>query len=58
MKYICSICGYVYEEEDFTLEPEDYVCPLCDAGKEAFEKRDVDLEIQLATNEINQSEGA
>lgn len=53
MEWICNICGYVYDGEDFTKEEIDYVCPLCDAGKEAFEKRDVELEIKLATNEIN-----
>lgn len=52
MKWICNICGYVYDKEDFLQEGDDYLCPLCDAGKEAFEKRDVELEIQMATNEI------
>lgn len=32
--YVCSVCGYVYEGE--TL-PEDYVCPICKHGAEAFE---------------------
>lgn len=31
----CTICGYIYEGE--TL-PEDYICPLCKHGPEAFEK--------------------
>ena len=31
----CTICGYIYEGE--TL-PEDFVCPLCKHGPEAFEK--------------------
>ena len=31
----CTICGYIYEGE--TL-PEDFVCPLCKHGVEAFEK--------------------
>ena len=46
--YVCSVCGYVYQEaqglpsagiapgtrwEDL---PEDWVCPLCGAGKGAF----------------------
>lgn len=48
-KYVCSICGYVYDEsigdpdngiapgtrwEDI---PDDWVCPLCGAGKDQFE---------------------
>jgi len=33
-KYVCSICGYVYEGENL---PKDYVCPLCKHGSEVFE---------------------
>lgn len=40
MKYVCSICGYVYEEEKehrpFSQLPDTWVCPLCGAVKEAF----------------------
>ena len=32
--FVCTVCGYVYEGE--TL-PDDFVCPLCKHGKEAFE---------------------
>ena len=31
----CTICGYIYEGEEL---PEDFVCPLCKHGPEAFEK--------------------
>lgn len=31
----CTICGYVYEGAEL---PEDFVCPLCKHGPEAFEK--------------------
>ena len=49
-KYVCSVCGYIYDEakgdEDLGIEagtkfedlPEDFVCPLCGAGKELFEE--------------------
>ncbi len=41
MKYLCTLCGYVYDESiestPFNELPDDYVCPLCGAGKEAFE---------------------
>ena len=37
MKYECTICGYIYEG-DLTKESDDYVCPECGVGKEAFEK--------------------
>ncbi len=31
----CTICGYIYEGEEL---PEDFICPLCKHGVEAFEK--------------------
>ena len=31
--WVCTVCGYVYEGEEI---PEDYLCPLCNHGKEAF----------------------
>lgn len=40
MKYICQICGYVYDETKeilpFSELPEDWKCPLCGAGKSDF----------------------
>ena len=39
MRYICSICGYVYDEEGnipFEELPEDWKCPLCGAAKADF----------------------
>ena len=40
-KYVCSICGYVYDpaEHDgvaFEDLPEDWVCPRCKKGKDKF----------------------
>ena len=49
-RYVCSVCGYVYDEEAGDPDngiapgtkwedlPEDWVCPLCGAGKENFEE--------------------
>ena len=49
-KYVCQICGYVYDEElgdpdngiapgtKFEDLPEDFVCPLCGVEKENFAK--------------------
>ena len=34
-KWTCTVCGYVYEGDKL---PEDYVCPLCNHGKEVFEE--------------------
>ncbi len=36
-RWVCKICGYVYEGE--TL-PDDYICPLCKHGAEDFEQID------------------
>lgn len=33
-EYICTICGYVYKTEGDL--PDDFKCPLCGAGKDAF----------------------
>ena len=50
VKYRCKVCGYVYDPEkgdpdsgikpgtSFEELPEDWVCPICGAGKEEFEK--------------------
>lgn len=52
MKYICELCGFVYDEEEgmpdegipagtkFEDLPEDWVCPLCGAGKEEFAEQE------------------
>lgn len=42
-KYVCSICGYVYDpvEHDgvaFEDLPDDWTCPRCKQGKEKFNK--------------------
>ena len=48
MKYICNICGFVYDEEigcpdekiasgtAWEKVPDDFVCPLCGVGKDEF----------------------
>lgn len=33
--FICSICGYIYEGD---ILPDDFICPLCKHGAEAFTK--------------------
>ena len=50
MKYICELCGYEYDptkgvpeigiEPGIPFEdlPDDFECPLCGVGKEAFYK--------------------
>ena len=48
MKYICEVCGYIYDEEygdpdsgiakgtKWEDVPKDYICSLCNVGKEHF----------------------
>lgn len=48
MKYECTVCGWIYDEEvgvpeegiapgtKFEDLPEDFACPLCGVGKEDF----------------------
>ena len=47
--YVCLVCGYIYNPEEgdsdagiapgtsFESLPDDWVCPLCGAGKDEFE---------------------
>lgn len=38
-KYICSICGYIYDGDiPFEELPDDYKCPICKQGKDKFVK--------------------
>lgn len=37
-KWVCSICGYVYDgETPFEELPDSYVCPICGVPKNMFE---------------------
>ena len=40
MKYVCNVCGWIYDEVEAGVKwedlPEDFVCPLCSVGKEEF----------------------
>jgi rubredoxin len=49
MKYLCSICGFIYDPEigdpgngieagtEFKDLPDSWVCPVCGAPKDVFE---------------------
>ena len=48
-KYVCTVCGYVYDPEvgdpdsgieagtEFEDISDDWVCPVCGVGKDMFE---------------------
>ncbi len=42
MKYQCDVCQWIYDEEKegvkFEDQPENFVCPICGAGKDMFTK--------------------
>jgi len=50
MKYVCDICGYIYDEAEGAPDngvkpgtkwedvPEDFLCPLCSVSKDEFSK--------------------
>ena len=43
-KYVCDVCGYVYDPEEdsdssgtpFEALPDDWCCPDCGVGKDQF----------------------
>ncbi len=47
-KFVCDVCGYIYDPElgdpdskmpagtSFDALPDSWVCPLCGAGKDNF----------------------
>lgn len=41
-KWECLVCGWIYDESvegiKFEDQPDDYVCPVCGAPKDQFEK--------------------
>ena len=53
MKYVCEVCGWIYDEEEGLPEkgiapgtkfedlPEDFECVLCGVGKGFFNERPV-----------------
>ena len=50
MKYICNLCGYIYDEKTGCPEegisagvlwenvPTEFECPLCGVGKDEFDE--------------------
>lgn len=39
LRWICAVCGYVYDGPDFDDEPDNYICPVCGVPKEMFEQK-------------------
>lgn len=51
-RYVCNVCGYIYDPSEgdpdndvkvgtsFADLPEDWICPVCGAGKDDFSPED------------------
>ncbi len=51
-KYVCTVCGYLYDPQKgdpdndvapgtpFDKVPDSWVCPVCGASKDQFEKEE------------------
>jgi rubredoxin len=62
-KYICTICGYIYDESkgipdagiapgtSWDSLPEDWVCPLCGASKAEFKEEGADNQAPISIAE-------
>ena len=58
-KYVCTVCGYVYDEEKGDPEkgiapgtkwedlPADFECPICGVSKEEFEEKEQTIYVTL-----------
>jgi rubredoxin len=52
MKWRCTVCGYIYDPDEgdpesginpgtsFEELPDDWVCPICGALRDQFEKKE------------------
>ena len=61
-KWECEVCGYVYDPSEgdsdggiapgtaFEDLPDDWVCPVCGAGKDEFKKLQHDAKMICFTN--------
>lgn len=69
MKYVCGICGYIYDDAKESVKfedlPDDWKCPMCGAPKSVFEpmldstnetNNDTKVENNELNNEINNVE--
>lgn len=56
MKYKCTICGHIYDEEKEGVKwedlPEDWKCPLCKAGKDKFVPVEEDEKLEWASEHV------
>jgi glutamate synthase domain-containing protein 2 len=60
MKYECSVCGYIYDEDAESTAwsdlPDDWECPVCGSDKSYFEVKDDSSDTQGAAPEEGKSD--
>lgn len=58
MKYVCQICGYIYDDDKekvpFNDLPNDWKCPLCGAGKSDFKPEESEKKEVKKIEEIDE----
>ncbi|MGN1406691.1 MAG: rubredoxin-like domain-containing protein [Erysipelotrichaceae bacterium] len=56
MKFVCSVCGYVYDDDaqkvKFEALPDDWTCPLCGAPKALFNKEENEAKPEVKPVEV------
>ncbi len=56
MKFVCSVCGYVYDDDaqkvKFETLPDGWTCPLCGAPKALFNKEENETKPEAAPVEV------
>ena len=56
MKFVCSVCGYVYDEDaqklKFEALADDWTCPLCGAPKALFNKEENETKPEVKQVEV------
>ena len=65
-KYVCTVCGFVYDEAlgipekgiapgtTWDALPEDWTCPFCGAEKSEFAKQEEDTEAETANEDSSE----
>ena len=55
MKFVCPVCGYVYEGDSV---PEGFKCPLCGAPRSKFKEMTPEVALQFVTeHEVGVAKG-
>ena len=57
MKYVCQVCGYVYDEEaegvPFAELPDSWTCPMCKAPKSMFAPEESEERNEIAAEAVS-----